>query len=100
MKDDSGSYVVFTEEGSSASHMIATKVLETARMRRTSKRRSISSHPSENGGRSKVIQRSRIGVSDHLDSFVYLGPDVRNREIKFKIHWYRLETTDTHWQVS
>ena len=28
MKDDSGSYAVFTEQGSSASHMTATKVMD------------------------------------------------------------------------
>ena len=28
MKDDSGSYVVFTEQGSSASHMTAAKIMD------------------------------------------------------------------------
>ena len=41
VKDDSGSYVVFTEQGSSASHMTAATVLyvisRLPRMRRTSK---------------------------------------------------------------
>ena len=38
-------------------------------MRRTSKRFSISLHPSKNGGRSKVIENSGIGMSDHwIDS--------------------------------
>ena len=57
MKDDSGSFAVLTEQGSSASQMMAAKVLDvlfqTSRMRRTSKRRSISKHPSQNDGRFK-----------------------------------------------
>ena len=40
--------------------------IQTSRMRRTSERRSISLHPSKNGGRSKVIENSGIGMSDHL----------------------------------
>ena len=37
-------------------------------MRRTSSRRSIRWHPSENGRCSKIIENSKIGVSRHLDS--------------------------------
>ena len=52
MKDESGSYAVVTEQGSSASQVMAAKVLDVlfqaSRMRRTSKRRSISKHPSQN----------------------------------------------------
>ena len=50
VKDDSGSYAVFTEQGSSASQMTAAKVMDikiqTTRMRRTSSRRSIRLYPS------------------------------------------------------
>ena len=46
VKDDSGSYAVFTEQGSSASQMTAAKNhgyhLQIARLRWTSSRRSIS----------------------------------------------------------
>ena len=49
VKDDSGSYAVFTEQGSSASQMTAAKShgyhLKIARMRRTSSGRSICLHP-------------------------------------------------------
>ena len=49
VKDDSGAYTVFTEQGSSASQMTAAKVMDViARLpglRRTSRRRSISLHP-------------------------------------------------------
>ena len=48
MKEDSGSYAVFTEQGSSASQMTAAKVMDI-----------ISRLPVEN---------SQIGVSRHLDS--------------------------------
>ena len=53
MKDDSGSYAVFTEQGSSASQMTAAKIMDIISrlpgLRRTSSRRSISLYPSENG---------------------------------------------------
>ena len=55
VKDDSGPYAVFTEQGSSASRTTAAKVMDvTARMRRTSSRRSISVHPGKNGRCSKI----------------------------------------------
>ena len=52
VKDDPGSYAVFTEQGSSASQMTAAKGsgrCQTSWMRRTSKRRRIRLHPSQNG---------------------------------------------------
>ena len=53
VKDDSGSYAVFTEQGSSASQMTAAKNhgyhLQIARLRWTSSRRSIGLYPSKNG---------------------------------------------------
>ena len=42
--------------------------IQTARLRWTSSRRSISLYPSENGRFSQFIQNSQIGVSRHLDS--------------------------------
>ena len=71
LTDDSGSYAVFTEQGSSASRMTAAKVMyhiQTARLRRTSSGRSISLYPSENGRCLQNVQNSQIGVSRHLDS--------------------------------
>ena len=71
-KDDSGSYAVLTEQGSSATQMDSSKShgyhLQTARLRRTSSGRSISLYPSENGRCSKIVKNSKIGVSRHLDS--------------------------------
>ena len=72
VKDDSGSYAVFIEQGSSASQRTAAKIigyhLQIAWLRWTSSRRSISLYPSENGRCSQIIENSKIGVSRHLDS--------------------------------
>ena len=72
VKDNSGSYAVFTEQGSSASQMTAAKNngyhFQIAWLRWTSSRRSIGLYPSENGRCSQIIENSKIGVSRHLDS--------------------------------
>ena len=72
VKDDSVSYAVFTEQGSSASQMTAAKImgyhLQITRLRWTSSRRSISLYPSKNGRCSQIVENSQIGVSRHLDS--------------------------------
>ena len=70
LKDDSGSYAVFTEQGSSASQMTSAKVMDIvkiSRMRRTSCRRSIRLHPSQHGRCNGVTENSQFGVSRHLD---------------------------------
>ena len=65
VKDDSGSYAVFTEQGSSASQITAAKShgyhIQTARLRSTSSGRSICLYPGQNGRCSKTIENSRIG---------------------------------------
>ena len=70
VKDDSGSYAVFTEQGSSASQITAAKNhgyhLQIAGLRWTSSRRSIGLYPSENGRCSQIIEDSQIGVSRRL----------------------------------
>ena len=72
VKDNSGSYAVFTEQGSSASQMTADKIMDIISrlpgLRRTSSRRSISLYPSKNGRCSQIIENSQIGVSRHWDS--------------------------------
>ena len=69
VKDDSGSYAVFTEQGSSASQMTAAKVMDFISRLPTSSRRSSSLlYPSENGRCSQTSENSQIGVSRHLDS--------------------------------
>ena len=70
VKDDSGSYAVFTEQGSSASQLMAAKVMniQTARVRRSSSGCSICLYPGKKGRCSKIIENSKIGMSKHLDS--------------------------------
>ena len=72
VKDNSGSYAVFTEQGSSASQMTATKIMviisRLPGCDGTSSRRSIGLYSSKNGRCSKIIENSKIGVSRHLDS--------------------------------
>ena len=65
MRDDSGSYAVFTEQRSSASQMTAFK---TTGMRRTSSRRSIRLHTGQNGRCTDVIENSQIGMFRYLDT--------------------------------
>ena len=70
VKDDSGAYAVFTEQGSSASQMTAAKVMDIiSRLPGwTSNRRRNGLYPSKNGRCSQIIENSKIGVSRHLDS--------------------------------
>ena len=72
VKDDSGSYAVFTEQGSSASQMTAAKIMDII-----SRLPGCNGHasdavsaffPSENGRYSQIVQKSQIGLSRHLDS--------------------------------
>ena len=73
VKYDSGSYAVFTEQGSSASTNDNSKShgyhFQIAWLRRTSSWRSISFFPYRNGGCSKCYSKiHQIGMSRHLDS--------------------------------
>ena len=72
VKDDSGSYAVFTEQGSSASQNDSSKShgyhLQTAWLRRTSSRCTSCLYPGKNGRCSKIFENSQIGMSRHLDS--------------------------------
>ena len=71
VKDDSGSYAVFTEQGSSASQMAAAKShdeIGATKVRRTSSRRSFSLHQGQNGRCTITVKNSQIGMSRHLDT--------------------------------
>ena len=72
VKDNSGSYAVFTEQGSSASQMTAAKIMDIiCRLPGCDGQAadaSIGLYPSENGRCSQIIENSKIGVSRHLDS--------------------------------
>ena len=73
VKDDSGSYAVFTEQGSSASQMTAATVMDvTSRLPgcagQAADAVSICLYPGKNRRCSKIIENSQIGMSTHLDS--------------------------------
>ena len=71
VKDDSGSYAVFTEQDSSASQMTAAKVMDIkSRLPGCAGQAAdaVSVFPGKNGGCSTIIENSKIGMSRHLDS--------------------------------
>ena len=72
MKDDSGSYAVFTEQGSSASQMTAAKGMDIiSRFPGCTGQGAnavICLYPGQNVRCSKILENSKIGVSRHLDS--------------------------------
>ena len=73
MKDDSGSYAVKTEQGSSASQMTAAKVMDIISRLPGCAGQAADAVPAYTqvkiGRRSKIIEYSEIGMSRHLDSF-------------------------------
>ena len=72
VKNDSGSYAVFTEQGSSASQMAAAKVMDIiSRLPGCAGQAAdaVSAYTQvKNGTCSQSIENSQIGVSRHLDS--------------------------------
>ena len=70
VKDDSGSYAVFTEQGSSASQMTAAKVMDIISRLRGCAADAVSLliYTGQNERYFKIIENSKIGVSRHLDS--------------------------------
>ena len=81
VKDESGSYAAFTEQGSSASQMTAAKIMDIiSRLPGCdgqSSRRSIGLFGSENGRCSQIIKKIKIGVSRHF-GFVYHDTNGQN----------------------
>ena len=72
MKDDSGSFAVFTEQGSSASQMTAANVMDIfSRLPGCAGLAAdavICLHSTQNGRCSKIAENSKIGMSRHLDT--------------------------------
>ena len=65
LKDDSGAYAAFTEQGSSVSQMTAVKVMDVIARQPdwwTTSWRHISIHSGKNGGRSQIAQHSQVTV--------------------------------------
>ena len=71
MKDDSGSYAVFTEQGASASQMTAAKAMDIKfRLPVCAGQAAdtVSAYTQGQNGRcSKIIENSPVGTSRHLD---------------------------------
>ena len=67
VKDDSGSYAVFAEQGSSVSQSDGREIKAT-RMRRTSSGCSICLHPGQNGRCIIFIEDPKIRMSSYLDT--------------------------------
>ena len=65
VKDDSGAYAVFTEQGSSASQMSAAKVMDI-KTRLPGCSGQAAGAASQNGRCSKIIENSKIGMSRYL----------------------------------
>ena len=93
VKDDSGSYAVFTEQVSSAAQMTAAKShgyhFQTARLLGTSSRRSMCFYQDQSGRCSQIVQNSKIGVSRHF-GFVYHDTNCLNHGPVWKIQSYLL----------
>ena len=71
VKDDSGFFVVFTEQGSSASQMTSAKVMSIISRFPGCAGQAVGAvclYPGKNGRCSKIIENSQIGMSRHLDS--------------------------------
>ena len=102
MKDDSGAYAIFAEQGivSFANDSIKGdgRHCEITRLCRTSRRRNISLHPSQNGGRSKVAQNSKVRVSIYIYGYVFHTTNGQNHGQASKTQWFLLNETcmDTH----
>ena len=83
VKDDSGSYAVFSEQGSSAFQMTVAKIMDIiSRLPGCDGQAAdaVSAYTQVNGRCSQIIENSKIGVSRHLDSstttqLAYHGPE-------------------------
>ena len=75
VKDDFRSYAVFCGAGfvsvTNDGRKSSGRNRQTTWARRTSERRSLSSHQSENGGRSDIIETSEVRASRHMDSVTH-----------------------------
>ena len=92
MKDDSGSYAVFTEQGSSASQMTAAQELwissPDCQVAMDKQQTHYLLIPSKNGRCSKIIENSKIGMSRH--GFVYHDTNGQNHGPVWKIQSFLL----------
>ena len=93
VKDDSGSYAVFTEQGSSASQMTAAKVMDIiSRLPGCAGQAAdaVSANTQVKNGRcSKIIENFKIGMSRHF-GFVYHDTSGQNHGLIWKIQSFFL----------
>ena len=68
VKNDSGSYAVITEQGSSASQMTAAKVMDDHARLPVCAGQAVDEVSAQNGGRSKVVQNSTVRMSRCVDT--------------------------------
>ena len=72
VKDDSGSYAVFTEQGSSASQMTAAKIMDIISRLPGCDGQAADAVSActqvKNGGCSQIMKNSQIGMSRHSNS--------------------------------
>ena len=82
VKDDSGSYAVFTEQTSSASQMTAAKVMDiifkNTRMRGTSSRCNIRLYPGQNGRCTDVMKKKNQSQNVQTFGYVYRSTNGQN----------------------
>ena len=94
VKDDSGSYAVFTEQGSSASQMTAAKVMDIiSRLPRWNGQAAdtVSAYTQVKNGRcSQIIENSKIGVSRTF-GFVYHDTNGQNHGPLWKTQLFPLD---------
>ena len=98
VKDDSGSLAVFTEQRFICATNDCRKgnghKIKASRMRRTSSRRSISLHPCQNGGRSRIVETSEIGMPRHFGDVYHdtsgpnLGPTSKTQSFPLERNLY------------
>ena len=103
VKDDSGSYAVFTEQGSSASQMTGAKVMDVIARpggTETSSGRNISLHPGQNGGRSQNADDSEVRVPRYMGASS--STQVSEIMVKHGRLWFFSNEicTETHLQAS
>ena len=99
MKDDSGSYAVFKEQGSSASQMTAAKVMDVmARLPECPGQAADASAYTQvkNGGRPYITETSKVRVS-RMCGYVFHDTSGQNHGSTSKTQWFLLSEicTDT-----
>ena len=94
MKDDSGSYAVSSEQGSSASQMTASNAMDVnARLPGCAGQAADAVaayvHPSKNGGRSKIVQNSQ-SQNVQVCGYVFHDTNGPNLGQTSKTQWFFL----------